>query len=92
MTTLREEFAVDLPAEVRKDAKLLQSQAEAARFNVHMAGLVTRDISKSWTEKQRSDDVKREIAALRAVVGAREEPKWIPAPLCERLLTLVSKK
>ena len=88
---LREDYGVEMPTDYQKESYLLQCQAEAARFNVFAVALCMKPISKTWVEKTRADDIKREIASLRAVVGAQKETKWVPDTLLKRLLSFVTK-
>ena len=89
---MRKEFNTPMTDEWKNAMDILQKQAEAATFNIHACSLVTNKLTGKWNHAQRSTDVKREMANLRAVIGKGNEKCWIPPPLFERCIECVSSR
>ena len=86
------EFGVDPAPEWVKDCEQIRCDAETARFSICMVGMCAKKITKTYNETARSAEVKKEMAALRLVIGDRQESKYVPKALLERCVAMALKK
>ena len=83
---------MEVPSDWEQADATLKCQAEVTRFSIHASFLMKKQLSKVWNEGVRAMDVKKEMGALRAIIGDKQEAKWVPKPMLDRLVQLALKK